>query len=270
VIEVEYGGTVARFDDTGNDPERPGVILGTLRKGVFYEHRFLCYIASLHLRGCYVDIGANVGNHTVFFSLICAADRVHSFEPQPSVYRRLLANVALNGLSDRVVAHNVALTNQPCVVKLRNGRQVDSGRSDGDVDTSVLVVPGRRLDDVVQEPVALMKIDVEGMEPVVLEGASDLIKNSRPVIFAEAATVPEFAAVCRVLQRLHYRPTGRCFNSTPTYEFTHVRNPVARLIWDAQAPLWRLAESAAGRGMKRMLPPVARRRIKRMLVRSAR
>jgi FkbM family methyltransferase len=264
LITFQYEGIVVRFDDTGLDRDNPGLIHGVLRRGEFYEEPFLRYIQSLGLDGVYLDIGAHVGTHTIFFARMCRAERVHSFEPQPDVCRRLRANIELNGVSDHVMVHQVALTDRDCEVILTAGRQVDSATArKGHPGVSTFVVPGRRLDDVVQHRVTLIKMDVEGMEPAVLNGARRLIRSSRPVVFAEAGTPAEQAAVHRVMRSLRYRPTGRRFNHTPTYEFVHVGGPITRLALDASAGLWRLVRSPAGQRVKRLLPEAARRRLKR-------
>jgi FkbM family methyltransferase len=218
LITFEYEDTVVRFDDTGLDRDKPGPIHGELLRGKFYEEPFLRYIHSLDLRGCYVDIGAHIGTHSIFFAKICNSERVHAFEPPPIAFERLQANVRLNDVDDRVVLHHVALTSQTCDVVLTRGRRtylVPTPRHN-ELPAHTHVVPGRRLDDLVRDRVVLMKIDVEGMESAVLEGARRPIRRSLPVIFAEAATAEEYAAVCHVLRSLGYVPTGRRFNSTPT------------------------------------------------------
>jgi FkbM family methyltransferase len=271
LITFQYEGTEVRFDDEGVDEANPGQIHGVLRTGVFYEEQFLRYIRSLGLDGCYLDIGANVGTHTIYFARMCGAEHVHSFEPQPAACERLRKNVALNDVSSRVTVHQIALTDEPCEVALTFGRQVDiSTVPKNNTSRRTVVVPGKRLDDVISDRVTLIKMDVEGMEPAVLKGAYRLIRSSRPVIFAEAGTADEYAAVYRIMRQLGYRPTGRCFNSTPTYEFVSVSGPIRRAVFDASAAFWRLVRSPAGRRAGRLLPGPARRRLKRVLRRNTR
>lgn len=240
MITFDFDGTQVCFDDTGLRPTSPGLVHGALYQGKFYEEAFLRYIQSLQVRGTYLDIGAFVGTHTIFFSLICGAERVHSFEPRPSVHARLAANVQLNDLTDRVTLHQVALTDTPGDLSLTFGGKTN-------------IVPGMRLDDLVSEPVALIKMDVEGMEPVVLDGARRLLRRSRPIVFAEAGTAPEYYAVRQAMKRHGYIPTGRVFNATPTYEFV----PVA---WQR-----RMMNSFVGAGVRRLLPVSVRRRLRRFL-----
>ena len=240
MITLDFDGIEVFFDDSGLTADRPGLVHGSLYQGRFYEEPFLRYIQSLKLRGTYLDIGAFIGTHTVFFSKICEAERVHSFEPRPSVHARLASNVGLNGLGDRVTLHQIALTDTPGELSLTFGGVTN-------------IVPGLRLDDVVSEPVALIKIDVEGMEPVVLSGAKRLLRRSRPIVFAEAGTGPEYEAVSRTMKSLGYLSTGRVFNATPTYEFVPVP-------WQR-----RLMVSAAGRTARRVVPLSVRRRLRRFI-----
>lgn len=241
MIELELDGRTVRFDDTGIDPDVPDVIYGSLRKGAFYEYTFLHYVRSLGLQGVYVDVGAYVGTHTVFFAMFCRATRVHAFEAQPVFHTRLVTNTGLNGLADDVRTHRVAL----------------SDRSGGEVtltfDEETAVAPVQRLDDLVDEPVAVIKIDVEGMEPQVIAGARRTIRRSHPVVFAEARTPAEYVAMCAELRRVGYRWTGRVFNASPTYEFVHVP-------WQRRA-----LDTPAGRGLQARAPAAARALLLRLV-----
>jgi len=242
MITVSYAGTDVRFHETEVTPESPGVVHGALYKGHFYEETFLTYIRSLGRRGTYLDIGAFVGTHTMFFAALCDSDRVHSFEPRPRIHRRLAANVELNELGHKVTLHQVALSDEPAEISLTFGRETT-------------VVPAKRLDDLIREPVSVIKIDVEGMEPQVLRGASRILRTSKPVVFAEARTGPEYEAVTRTLRRSGYQPTGKVFNSSPTYEFVHVSR--RRTLMDS--PLGVRARArvplAVRRRLRRFVPP---------------
>jgi FkbM family methyltransferase len=251
MITFEHDGVRVQFDETGVSRQSPGLIHGALLKEHFYEERFLRHIHSLGLAGTYVDVGAFVGTHTVFFGAICNADKIHSFEPRPPVHARLESNVALNELTDQVVTHQMALTDRTCEVTL-------------DFGDGVHVVPGRRLDDVVREKVAVIKIDVEGMEPSVLRGARRVLRKGRPVVFAEANTDEHYAALVGVMRELKYAPTGRVFNTSPTYEFAHRSD---RRFHPLDGRRWRrLAGTPAGRVAKLLLPQPVWRSIRRRLV----
>ena len=75
----------------------------THRKGRFYEQDELDLLARLVGSGkTIVDIGANIGNHTLYFAKMMQAAKVVPFEPNPLAYEVLLAHVLVNGVSDVV------------------------------------------------------------------------------------------------------------------------------------------------------------------------
>ncbi len=65
----------------------------------FYEQPMLEFIQRLGLGGTYVDIGANLGNHCVFFARHCACTKVLAFEPFAPCFELLQHNIRLNVLS---------------------------------------------------------------------------------------------------------------------------------------------------------------------------
>ena len=250
LITVESDGVVCRFDATGIDRRSPGLIHGALFKGAFYEQAFLQYIRSLGRTGTYVDVGAAIGTHTIFFAMLCNAERVYAFEPLEHNFERLTRNLALNGLADVVVPMKLALSNTTGEMQLTMDRWSER-------------VPIDRLDNVVRERVAVIKIDVEGMEPEVLQGATRILRDDRPVVFAEAGTKPERDGLAALLRRQGYEPTGRVFNATPTYEFAPLpAGPVRRAAYLAAV---RISNSLPGRIIKSIVPTRFRRAVMRRL-----
>ena len=75
----------------------------------FYEARFLIQLRALGIvtpSSVVCDVGANIGNHTVYFGRVLQAAKVLAFEPQVHCHETLSTNIALNGLEDRAVAYN--------------------------------------------------------------------------------------------------------------------------------------------------------------------
>jgi hypothetical protein len=81
-----------------------------------------------------------------------------------------------------------------------------------------------RLDELIQKPVALIKLDIEGMELMALKGAERLLLG-RPVVFAEAHSEEELDTMDELLGKRGYRATGRVFNASPTYEWVASSGP---------------------------------------------
>ena len=124
----------------------------------------------------FVDVGANIGYLTVTGAKAVGPNgRVISFEAHPRICGYLAENIALNGLSN-VTAYNLAIGN--------TSGTVDLLECPGD-DSQTCVAHGQRavtvslvsLDEVLprEEAIALLKIDVEGYEKFVLEGAGRLL-----------------------------------------------------------------------------------------------
>lgn len=161
-----------------------------LRHYNFYEAKLLAQIKALDLirpTSVICDIGANIGNHTLYFSLVLGAGKVIAFEPQPNVHAVLQRNLVLNGLESRVVTHRVMLGEQAGsgrIVKFnpRNlgGTAFEPGEGEIPLMTLDSLVKG---DDLSR--LDLIKIDVEGMQQAVLLGAADVIAARRPPLWIE-------------------------------------------------------------------------------------
>jgi hypothetical protein len=129
--------------------------------------------------------------------------------------------VAANGLTGKARVHQIGLGHARGMVTNHLGKEHQIG-FDGDIDEARAVdetFPVRRLDDVVRGQVAVLKLDVEGMEADVLEGASRILDWHRPIIYAEAWNTTHIARIEKVLRDFGYEASGRVFNATPTYEF---------------------------------------------------
>jgi FkbM family methyltransferase len=213
---VKYQDQICYFDTSEINFDHPGSIDACLLRGEFYEQRFLSYIASLNIRGTYLDVGACVGTHSVFFAMCCRSDHVYAFEPRDGHRERIERTLKLNDLLDKVTVSSWALSDAKGEVTVRLDRREHT-------------LATERLDRIVPGPVALIKIDVEGMEPQVLAGATDLLSRYRPRVFAEAHTDQDFERVLAQLRPHGYVATGRVFNASPTYEFVVPPSRMVRL-----------------------------------------
>ncbi|RCW83350.1 FkbM family methyltransferase [Paracoccus lutimaris] len=159
-------------------------------KSNFYERDDLDVIARYFPRdGVFADIGANVGNHSVFAGMIMGASKIIPFEPNPIAQEIFVANMILNRMIDRVdfsfftyglsdkMDEGLAMRWNPN--NLGGGRIV---RSDSAVGNVVVI----RGDDAFKDlHVDFLKIDVEGLELEVLDGLRETITRLRPTIFIE-------------------------------------------------------------------------------------
>lgn len=197
-LTFSHRGREVRFPDTRGRQARFHA------KGSFYESKMLDAIADARWKGVYVDVGANIGNHSVYFEVFCPATKVIAFEPLPRTFRILEQVRDLNGLS--FTAHQLGLGSQEDHV-----HHPMEGR---DYEFDVTTLDSFELTDV-----AVIKVDIEGMEAQALEGMAETLRTSRPVLFIEAHTDEDIAAQSAVLAPLGYSRTGRVFNASPTYEW---------------------------------------------------
>lgn len=188
----------------------------------FYEIAMLEDIKNrLSENNIIVDIGANIGNHTIFFSKICKAEKVYSFEPQKNIFEILKKNIELNQVNDTVELYNIGLGKEYCFANIKVIDENNYGMSKLDV-TEKGNIEIKTLDSIIRDnrvtKIDLIKIDVEGMELEVLQGAKDVLYKFKPLIYIEAGTDSEFKKVLEFLSEFGYKPMYR-FNSTPTYLF---------------------------------------------------
>jgi FkbM family methyltransferase len=141
-----------------------------------------------------VDVGANVGIHTVRLAKLAGpAGEVVAVEPNDEVARRAEANLALNHLRNvRVINAAAADRAGGSVVLYRPGaRDTNKGRASM-LPHAYLTGPESKVDTVTVDeiaggPVALIKIDVEGCEADVVAGAAATIAACSPAVIIEYA-----------------------------------------------------------------------------------
>jgi len=185
-------------------------------------------VRNLLQRGMIViDVGANVGQYTLIAGMEVGAEgEVHAFEPVPTTCKRLRDHVLANGLAAIVRVNQLALWHQTGAIQLRR----PSGAGNAALYTvaeleepeeSVFTTAIRLDDYVIQKQIKrvdFMKLDVEGSEWFVLQGATTVLSHWRPLLLVEINR-----QTCR---RLGYGP---------------------EMIWDSLKPygysMWSIGES---------------------------
>ncbi|SIT31364.1 FkbM family methyltransferase [Achromobacter sp. MFA1 R4] len=187
----------------------------------FYELDVLEEISGLSLgEGIFVDVGANIGNHTLFFSLILNRE-VEAFEPAGDAFAQLVRNVQLNRAEALVSCHRLAVGARQSrgLMNVVPGNLGASSFSLDDSGTIQLVT----LDSMLYEKsskVALIKIDVEGFELEVLQGAIQILDRDAPTLIVEGQTNAAFGEISQFLSARDYVPVS-IRGITPTYFFVH-------------------------------------------------
>lgn len=134
--------------------------------------------------GCTVlDVGANIGNHTVFFTKICKVGEIHAFEPQAAARHIFRRQVFLNDISN-VILHPIALGNVRHTASMTAFRNNNLGATEFKAD-DVGTYRIDRLDNLNIERIGFIKIDIEGSQIEFLMGAENTIKRDLPKIFIE-------------------------------------------------------------------------------------
>lgn len=238
--------------------------------GVFYEtqrHGMLNTVYRRYRGGTFIDIGAAIGNHSLFFAACCAADRVYAFEPAPALFAHLQENLAANRLLP-IIAYNLALGARNGEAGLTHAQvpRERGGMLMNRIDEQGRGIPMRRLDDVLRSAglaeVRCIKIDVEGYNLPVLEGARETIATFHPAIFCECETDAQFREVDGFLAGLGYhvwQVDGQPFvmNHTPTYLWEYAPSydlVIMITTYNRPAPLQRLlADLIADAGEWRVL-----------------
>lgn len=134
-----------------------------------------------------IDVGANIGFFTLLGNHIVGPHgKVYSLEPNPDIYELMKSSVQINAFRPRSIRLNMAAFNKEGTLELTWSSSKHGG---GRLRTSEKIkldeksaeVKLQRLDDLVKEedlPVDLIKIDTEGSELYVLQGAEKIIENS--------------------------------------------------------------------------------------------
>ncbi len=160
---------------------------------------------------CFFDIGANCGIYSVIGSILNPDARIVAIEPVPKIFRALERNIAGNHLEKRVKPLNFALGSQNGVVPFHESEDSTMGSLStsgyGGKSGTIIQVECRTLDALVKTldlAPDFMKIDVEGFEHAVLEGAQHILSTHRPRIVIEANPGDACHLVSDILQGHRY------------------------------------------------------------------
>ncbi|MCV2864775.1 FkbM family methyltransferase [Defluviimonas sp. WL0075] len=170
--------------------ERDYIQRNIIKAGGFYETRQLELLRATGLvkPGAVIcDVGANIGNHSVYFAKTFQPSRLVAIEPQQQALNILRKNLALNGIDAATVVNCLLGSaeghgNVAGFIRANLGgtsfREEEGGR-----------IPMRTLDSILAEEtggkVDFVKIDVEGMHVEVLSGAKRMLSEARPHIWIE-------------------------------------------------------------------------------------
>lgn len=151
-------------------------------KGVFEREEIDSVLNSLNFdvsNDTCLDIGANIGNHSIQFSK--RFKKVYSYEPNPVVFQVLKINTENIG---NITTYNYGLSD----ANTRSYFEFDKSNTGGGhvvEDETNSMIELRKFDDEFNESFSFVKIDVEGHELNVLKGMEKEIQKNKPIICFE-------------------------------------------------------------------------------------
>jgi FkbM family methyltransferase len=146
----------------------------------WYEQAFSKEVATRarDSGGLFVDVGANVG----YYALLWVAqspdtNRAIALEPSPRVLPLLKENVERNSFRDQITVLHTAAGRAHGAISFDLGPDKETGWGGfaPEANERTVRVEERRLDGLIDEPIQFLKIDAEGADAWVLQGAERLL-----------------------------------------------------------------------------------------------
>jgi FkbM family methyltransferase len=213
-VDTRHGRVTLFANDTG-------AISDSLRLYGEWAQNELSFMLSMVRPGDTVlDVGGYIGTHTLAFARhVGEHGQVIAIEAQASSFELLSRNIRENGLTnaraENVIASTVGKEEHIPAIN------IEAPASYGSASLKEVFVPGARhhessgasefsvksiaLDELAVHSCALIKIDVEGMEDMVLRGAGELIRRHEPAVYAECNSLEDGLRCFRLLKEYGYR-----------------------------------------------------------------
>jgi FkbM family methyltransferase len=158
-----------------------------LRHGIWEGHLANIYSQLINETDVILDAGANIGFHTVQFARF--GKKVYAYDPQPTIFNLLSANILFNGATDKVEQFRLGLSDKPGSIRMEpvnkfdqpNGMYNFGGRgltNDETGEESVELV-------TFDKDVDVIKIDIQGSEIYAFKGMEQMIDRCQPWIMFE-------------------------------------------------------------------------------------
>ncbi|MFZ7174104.1 FkbM family methyltransferase [[Pasteurella] aerogenes] len=188
--------------------------------GEWSEVEVFFFHSLLNAQDNVIEVGANIGMHTIPIAKKIPQGRLFCFEPQRVLFQALCCNLSLNQLTN-VYSYNQGVSYQSQEMEIVGSNydtawnygsySLDKGfNSEGNFhgETHIETIQIISLDTHTEiqklSSLKLLKIDAEGFEMNVLRGAEETIKTFQPVIFVEAHLQNETLALIEYINSLNY------------------------------------------------------------------
>lgn len=180
---------------------------------IFYEITLLEKLRDIVNLGIFIDLGANIGNHSVYFATQCKCEHIICVEPEKHMADVLEQNLKANNVKNYQVIKK-AITNfkgfvKLCPVQDSTCKIIAKG---GDIECSTI-------DDLFGDltGIKLLKMDIEWQEVNAIRHAEKFLKNNKPVIAVELVDEDMFKEFDSIMKQYGYKTDGVNYATTPTY-----------------------------------------------------
>lgn len=177
----------------------------------------------------FFDVGANVGTYTVLAAGVCQSN-VWAFEPDPHTFAHLKRNIELNSIEDKVKLLEIALGDSVGQVAFTVGLDTINHVTAAGVEKTRSVTISK-LDSLLSGLCpTMMKIDIEGHEPAMMNGAVTTLQDHRLRAIVIETLTPEISSLFDQydFKRVYYNPfnreLSRSYRSIDSTNAIYVRN----------------------------------------------
>ena len=173
----------------------------------FDEYTLLEKVHTKYLKPgfTYLDCGANIGNHSLFFTCIAKAKKVYAFEGCLPIYNILVKNIEVNNLRSIITACNCVLGEKTGLAEIHACDIFNFGGTNFTESKNLDGIEMKPLDSFnFDEKIDFIKMDVEGFEYNVLKGSRDLLLRDKPILWVEIFSC-NYQKVSELLSKLGYR-----------------------------------------------------------------
>lgn len=186
---IAPGSILVKFIGESRLIAEPGLAgaTGNVYTGLYEFEDMAFVLHCLRKDDLLVDIGANIGTYTILASSVIGA-RCMAIEPIPSAFKHLCDNVNINGIYDRARCLKIGISNTAGILRFTTSYgSMNHVSVNGNANSNTIEVPVKTLNEVIGDFEAfLLKIDVEGYETRVIEGADDILaKENLHVVLME-------------------------------------------------------------------------------------
>lgn len=159
-------------------------------KSEFYENDVLKELEDYIPEDAVIcDIGANIGNHALYWASNMKVQKIYAFEPVDTTYKILETNIKINNLENIIKPFNIGLSDEKGygVINIYSNDNIGGThiKKSDNLNGEKLNIDKLDNIEIKEEKIDFMKIDVEGHELFTLKGAEQTINKYKPLIFIE-------------------------------------------------------------------------------------